>query len=151
MPLDLSEAVLQRAMAQVEPAPERPRMVASGSGELDPTFMGILGALADGASTYALLKKGHAEDNQAFAPLKGHPAATGLAATGTGLVGVGLAKLLGKKWPGLSRALTANYAAQSIGLAAKNFDQTQQGWFGESSADAYRQAVTRALQRDDTR
>jgi len=143
--LDLSEAVIRRALAQIAPphAPQTPRP--SSPREAPAGLMGILGAAADGASTYALLKKGYAEDNAAFGPLKGHPAATGLAAAGTGLAGVGLAKLLGKKWPKVGEALSANYAAQAIGIAGKNAEQMQQGAFGKSSVDDYRDAVLRGM------
>jgi hypothetical protein len=146
MSVDLSEAVLQRALSKVTPSQKQERP-APQSREINPTLLAILGALADGASTATLLKKGHREDNPLYAPLRGKPAATGAAVAGTGLAAVGLGKLIGKKFPGAAKALTANYAAQSIGLAGKNFEQTQNGVFGESSADAYRSAVMRGLQR----
>lgn len=138
----LTQEVLQRMMRDTPAAVRRDE----SSRDVSPTLLAALGSLADGASTYALLRKGYAEDNPLFRPLGGHPAATGLGVVGANLAGVGLAKLLGKKWPRAGRALMANHAGATMGLAGKNIEHLGDG-FSESSADSYRKAVMAALSR----
>lgn len=145
MPLDLSEAVLQRALAQVEPqAPARPPKTA-GRTDLNSTLLAILGAGADGASTYHLMRQGSSEDNAIFAGRS--PATTGLAVAGSGVAQAGLTHLLGKKFPKLAKALMGNQAGLSIGLAAENFARPTGR--AESSMNTYRKAVAAAMARDD--
>lgn len=112
---------------------------------LSPTAASIIGALADGASTYSFLKRGTGvEDNAMFGGLKGKPLATALSAAGTGLAAPLLGKLLKGKLPkGVIDALVANMGARTLATAGANFD----GLEGESSFDQVTKALTQPTLR----
>jgi uncharacterized membrane protein YebE (DUF533 family) len=150
MPLDLSDAVVQRAVAQVAPVvPVAPARTPAARREPNPSLLALLGSLADGASTAYLLKRGGGEDNAMLRGLQGKPGLTGLAVAGGGLAQAAVTHLIGKKFPKLGRAAMANQGATQIGLAAENFSRPTGR--SESSIDTYRQAVVRAMTRDDRR
>jgi hypothetical protein len=112
---------------------------------LNPTVAAILGAVADGASTYNMLKRGSmVEDNAMFSGI-GSPAATGLAAAGTGLAVPLLARLLKGKLPkGIIDPIVANMGARTLGVAGSNFDGG-----GVSSFDQLNNAITRNVTGQD--
>jgi hypothetical protein len=114
------------------------------SGPLNPTWLSVLGSIADGASTAHFLSRGGREDNPLYRGLRGKPWATGLAVAGTGLGELAIARVLEKTWPKLGRVLTSMHAAERIGLAGENVSRPR----GSSSA-AYRDAVLRAMRKDD--
>lgn len=146
MPLDLNGPLTQEVMKRMS-IEQRPPSTGSSTGtsELNPALLGVLGSVADGASTYNFMRKGLGEDNAAFGALGGKPLPTSLAVVGTSLAGLAASKLLEKKFPSLAKVLMANQAAQSIGLAGQNFTQPTDR--KDSSFDTQNQAVTNAIRR----
>lgn len=133
---------------------------------LTPSMLALLGAAADGTSTYGFLKQSqnhqaqipflpkssgpiHHEDNAMYGLLKNNPVATGLSVAGTGLIGAILArKILGKRFPKIADALIANQGANQIGLAGRNIGGA--GFVNgqpASSAESYNDSITQAIRR----
>lgn len=140
----LRDEVIQRAMASMSPPaivePARPAAPTKDHS----TLLGVLSALADGASTAHLMKKGGVEGNAIYGQPQS-PMKTGLAVAGSGLADVAAMHLLGKKFPKLAKMLGAQTTAHRIGLAGENV--AREGWRpnGGSSIDAYHAKVMRAM------
>lgn len=132
------------AQRTMTPAPSQP------PGDLSPKLLALLGAAADGASTYSFMRDGSGnEDNALYRPLGKSPLATGLAVAGTGIASTALIhKILGKRFPVIAGALIANQGANQIGLAGRNLagDHSIEG-ATVSTPDSYNRSVTQAIRR----
>jgi hypothetical protein len=140
----------------------------SDARKIDPSLLAVIGAAADGASTYKFLSDrkaaqqvpagwqvpmapfpgmkyaGGGEDNPLYRPLENHPLATGLAVAGTGVLTTTLInRVLRKHFPKIADTLLANQGANQIGLAGKNVGPDAP----EGSAESYNRSVTQAIRR----
>lgn len=144
------ELLARAARGEVPELQERPtlptpprRSGAPAVNTLDPHLIGLLGGLADTASTYRFLTLGTAtEDNPIVAGLSDRPGL--MAALGVGATAgkYGLAKLLGRKYPRLARILDANIGALQTGYGANNLLDED-----TSSSSAYARALQAELER----
>lgn len=130
---------LVKRQAEAEEMQKRfasPSTPAASQTELDPSLMAVLGAAADGLSTYQFLKRGTAqEDNAMFGGLENKPGLTAMSVTGTGLAAPLLGKLMKKKLPqGLIDAIVANIGGRSLAAAGANFDGAREPSFTQMSA-----------------
>ncbi len=163
MPLDTQHAIQQyleqedakRKFNKPVPADDTVRPTT-----LNPDIASFLAAGADGASTYGFLRKGinypaehhtdengmsydipalhmnsNMEDNALYAPLKGAPIKTGLAAAGTGISMMALAKLVGKKYPKIGAMLQGQMAGAQLGTAMNNISNDPRGGEGATFDD----------------
>ena len=151
MPINIDQELInelvKRQMAEAEePAPldlDLPQQ-SRQSASISPTMAAVLGAVADGSTTYRFLKRGTAaEDNAMWGRLNNSPAKTGLAAVGTGIGAAMLGKLLRNRLPkGVIDSVVANLGANQAGLAGFNVMPRR-----NTSQDAYNKAITRAIRR----
>lgn len=149
MPIEIRQQLIDDLMKrQVEhDTANRTRVTAPPIGqgrELDPSLLLLLGAAADGATTANFLRgTTHVEDNAMFRGLNGNPLTTGLAVAGTGVATVLAHKLLARKLPHLAKMLTANQAAERIGLAGRNISPDGRTSGNESLTRSITQAIRR--------
>lgn len=143
MPLELNGPLAQELMVrQAKEAPSKP----DPSKPLSTTMAALLGSAVDGASTYNFMRNGSmVEDNAALGMFGKSPLATGLAAAGTGLAGIGLSKLIGMKYPKLANILLANQAAQQMGMGTQNFARPVNG---QSNVETINRGITQAMKPD---
>lgn len=143
MPLNLDGPLTQELLIRQA---QEPTVSPEQQNDLSPTLLALLGAAADGASTYGFLKSGTGkEGNRALSGMS--PLGAGIGAASSGLAGVGLAKLLGKKFPKLADALIANQGARQIGLAAENISSPGVT-YKDSSDGLYNKKVGSAMTHD---
>lgn len=108
---------------QPNPTPSIPST--SHSRTLSPNLVSLLGAGADGVSTYNFLAHPRGitkEDNPLLSG--GSPFTAGLGAAGMGLGNMALAALIKKKWPSLAETLQAPIAARQLAVGLSNFTDT---------------------------
>lgn len=116
-------------------APEQPLQVRA----LDPRMAGIVGSLADVASTYAFLKRGTGiEANPLAGPLNNHPEGVTLASlVGAFLTSKGIGWLK-KSHPQLAEVLAANQGALQMQLAHENLNLKDGDSFSEVRDNVFR-------------
>lgn len=152
MPIQINQQLIddlvQRQIRQNEQKQQEAQQPAEGH-DIDPSLLAVLGGVADGASTYNFLRQGSGvEGNKMYGSLNGSPLKTGLSVAATGLAGVGIAKLLAKKFPKIANAMLANQAATQIGYAGKNISPDMlNGHRTSSSTESYNNSVTQAIRR----
>ncbi len=139
MPLDIDPALIEQLVqrqAMVERFAPQPALASLPPGELPPSLMAALGAVADGASTYQFLKQGTGtEDNAMFSGANNKPAMTALTVAGTGLAVPLAGRLLRNTLPkSLIDAIVANIGGRSIAAAGSNLDGLRESSLAQSQA-----------------
>lgn len=134
MPLDIKQElideIVKRKILEEEYKGKTERSPVTPT-SLNPTIASLLGTGSDAATTYKFLKDGSGtEDTKMYSGLNNDPLKTSLAVAGSGLGGLLLSKLIGKKFPKLGESLLGGMAGYQMSVAGHNI-----GALGQSPED----------------